>query len=557
MTDRDRRYDHPGYIVRQGMTLEKAPIRRTPPVVATAPAQEPAIPSDASDARGGESAKIFHLVAPYARGKGLDVGCRASPCLPHMIGIALGQATAVAAGDLRMFDDASLDFIFSSHLLQRIEPKQVLGVLKKWARKLKQGGHLIFYLPNADDSREGATASDRDRRWDIHSGDIERLLNKMPDICGWQQLECEIRSGAGEHSLFEVYRKSSGPSFKTLWQRNPGGKKRCLVARWGAIGDCLVAGSVLRGLHEQGYHVTLNTSPLGEALLANSPYVDAYLVFDGGTLTQDQYDRYFRRIAERYDKVVNLDSTLEGLMLTHDGLSSFYYPPEARRFIFDKNYQELAHHVAGVPLAPQDAFFPTASENEWAAGGRAFMAHSELCVVWAISGSAIHKVYPWINVVAAWLAKAKVHVVFTGGADASQELEKGILQTLMEDGADPSYIHPCVGQWTIRESIVFAQHADCVVGPETGLMHGVAMTAVAKVVYLSHSSPENLTKYWVNATTLTPDPDRCPCYPCHQIHDWWDTCTKDEAQQVARCAASIAPEAVFEAIMAALRRPRS
>jgi ADP-heptose:LPS heptosyltransferase len=521
MTAQDLRYDHPGYIARQGMELEKVPVRQAPSVVAPA-----------------------------------------MPCLPHMIGIDCGDgrgtrpaATVTAASDLRMFDDGSLDFIFSSHLLQRIEPKRLPGVLKKWARTLKMGGHLILYLPLTDDPQKVAeSGATPDQRWDIRAGDVENLLNKMPEICGWEQLECEARSNSGGHSLFEVYRKRAGPSCKSPWERYPGGRKRCLVARWGAIGDCLVAGSVMKGLHEQGYHVTLNTSPLGEQVLGNNPYIDAYLVFENGTMEQDQYDRYFQRIGERYDKVVNLDSTLEGLMLTRQDLSSFYYPPEARRLIFDKNYQELAHAVAGLPMDPQDAFFPTATENEWAAGGRAYMAHSEPCVVWAINGSAIHKVYPWVNVVAGWLTKAKVHVVFTGDADASQELEKGILQTMMEDGADPSYVHPCVGQWTIRESIAFARHADCVIGPETGLMHGVAMTKVAKVVYLSHSSPENLTKHWINTATLTPDPGRCPCYPCHQIHHWWDTCNKDEAHQVARCASSIAPEAVFEAVMAALRR---
>ena len=561
MKTQDLRYDHPGYIVRQGIELDKASVRLAPSVVASA-THGPVRSPDFGGACHAKSANIFHLVAPYARGKGLDIGCDAPTCLPHMSTIDCGHAgeagaTALVAnaGDLGMFDDGSLDFIFSSHLLQRIEQKRVLGVLKKWARKLRNGGHLILHLPNADDlSAEDGAAAKPGSLWDVRSGDVEKLLNKMPDICGWQQLECEVRSGSGEHALFEVYRKRAGPSSKTLWERNPDGKKRCLVARWGAIGDCLVAGSVMKGLSEQGYHVTLNAGPLGELLLRNSPYIDDYLILNEGTLRPDQYDEYFRRIGERYDKVINLNSTFEGLMLAHQGQNSFYFPPEARRFIFDKNYQELAHYVAGVPLEPQDAFFPTASEDEWAAGGRAYMARSEPCVVWAINGSAIHKVYPWINVVAGWLTKANVHVVLAGGDDASQQFEKGILQTLMEDGANASYVHPGVGRWTIRESITFARHADCVIGPETGLLHGVAMTKVPKVVYLSHSSAENLTKRWINTTTLTPDPGRCPCYPCHQIHHWWDTCSKDDEHQAARCASSIAPEAVFEAIMAALGR---
>jgi ADP-heptose:LPS heptosyltransferase len=307
----------------------------------------------------------------------------------------------------------------------------------------------------------------------------------------------------------------------------------------------------MRGLKDQGYHVTVATNALGEEVLRNNPYIDAFVV-ENTPMTRDGYAAYFRRIGTQYDKVVNLDDSLEDLMVAQEGQKAFDYPTQARQFIFDKNYQELAHYIAGVPLDIRDSFFPAASENEWALKGRAFMAPSEPCVVWAVTGSGIYKVYPWVHVVAEWLTKEKVHVVFVGGPDSSKQLETGILQSMIEDGADTAYVHPCVGQWTIRESITFARHADCVVGPDTGLLHGVGMTTVPKVVFLSCSSPENLTKHWINTAPLIPDLDRCPCFPCHQNHHWWDSCNKDDENLVARCAASISPESAFEAIMAAL-----
>jgi hypothetical protein len=102
------------------------------------------------------------------------------------------------------------------------------------------------------------------------------------------------------------------------------------------------------------------------------------------------------------------------------------------------------------------------------------------------------------------------------------------------------------GEWTIRESISFAQVADIVVGPETGVLNAVSHDLVPKVVTLSHSSVENLTRDWVNVTSLTPK--NVSCYPCHMMHYNWDNCRKHEDSGTAMCQFDISPEAMFAAI---------
>jgi ADP-heptose:LPS heptosyltransferase len=72
------------------------------------------------------------------------------------------------------------------------------------------------------------------------------------------------------------------------------------------------------------------------------------------------------------------------------------------------------------------------------------------------------------------------------------------------------------GEWSIRQTLAFIDQADLLVGPETGVMNAAGLHPVKKIVTLSHSSPENLTKHWVNCTSLTPK--NTPCYPCHQLH---------------------------------------
>jgi ADP-heptose:LPS heptosyltransferase len=59
---------------------------------------------------------------------------------------------------------------------------------------------------------------------------------------------------------------------------------------------------------------------------------------------------------------------------------------------------------------------------------------------------------------------------------------------------------------------------DCVVGPESAVVNFASCFDTPKIVFLSHSSHENLTKYWKNVYPLEPEKELAPCYPCHQLH---------------------------------------
>ena len=84
--------------------------------------------------QGNEAAKIAHLIVPYTRGRGLDIGCGPNKTFPHFIGVDnLDHVRKFSswepfpvdvdcdAEDLALFADDSLDFVFSSHLLEHIE----------------------------------------------------------------------------------------------------------------------------------------------------------------------------------------------------------------------------------------------------------------------------------------------------------------------------------------------------------------------------------------------------------------------------------------------------
>lgn len=50
---------------------------------------------------------------------------------------------------LKYFEDNSVDFIYSSHVLQCIDPRsKVTEALKNWYRVLKPKGHIVIEVPN-------------------------------------------------------------------------------------------------------------------------------------------------------------------------------------------------------------------------------------------------------------------------------------------------------------------------------------------------------------------------------------------------------------------------
>ena len=87
--------------------------------------------------QGFESDKIAAFVVPYTRGRGIDIGCGMRKVWPHAIGFDsrhhFGQNTACdiegKADDLSVFADKSLDFVFSSHVLEHIPAEDVDDVL--------------------------------------------------------------------------------------------------------------------------------------------------------------------------------------------------------------------------------------------------------------------------------------------------------------------------------------------------------------------------------------------------------------------------------------------
>lgn len=482
-----------------------------------------------------ESNKIAHLIVKYTRGKVLDIGCGVRKAFPHFIGVDVIKTDAtdlvMESSDLSLVSDKSIDAVFSSYLLQDYDDTTKAKMLKEWTNKLKVGGYLVLYLPNT-----------------IKKGEIRKLLIENT-ICGWSQLENEerINPTVEENAIFEVYQKRhDGNVYENVWQRNPDGKKRALVIRFGAIGDQLQASSILEGLKKQDFHITWLGHPTSKKILQNNPLIDEWHVQDENQVPNLELGAFVESLKERYDRVINLCESVEGLLLSMPGRITHSYPKEARDYLYGNvNYLELTAKIAGVETGKVKHY---ASELEKAIAKNEREKHAAPIIVWALTGSSFHKTYPYTDIVIKWLLEnTPAHIYLYGDDIAGKPLQDAILQSLKDNGVDISRVHGICGQWDISASLAFALEANIVVGPETGILNAVCHEKMGKVIYLSHSSQNNLTKCWVNTTVLIPDD--CPCSPCHILHYTWDFCHKVEKTAASLCTTNIKPERVFKAIM--------
>lgn len=501
----------------------------------------------ADNPQGNEAAKIKYEIVEYTRGIVLDLGCGPWKAYPHFISVDTHQEwqglewqpdITADATDLSMFSSQSMDAVFSSHLLEHVE--NAAKALKEWWRVIKHGGCLVLYLPHKNlYPNIGTEGSNPDHRHDFIPGDIMKLMSALG---GWDLLRSEERDDNDEYSFFQVYRKRSDKKQIHVWSQEEKPKKSCAVVRYGGFGDMIQASSILPGLKRQGYHITFYTTPRGHEVLKADPHVDVFFIQDTDQVPNHELTAFWKVQAEKYDKFINLSESVEGAFLAMPGRTKYYWPRDARHEICDVNYLEFTHKLAGVPMPPEQRFYPTPKETTWADKQRRAI-HGRV-FLWCLAGSSVHKTWPYLDEVIAKCMLTYDDVFFVLVGDG--------LCKLLEAGweAEPRVIGKS-GEWSIRQTLAFARTVDMVIGPETGILNAVGQLDIPKIIYLSHSSPENITKHWNNCIPLVPSD--CPCYPCHVMHFGFDNCVRDSFTGVAKCQANISADAMFEAIRVHLR----
>jgi len=324
-------------------------------------------------------------------------------------------------------------------------------------------------------------------------------------------------------------------------------KKNIGIMRLGAIGDLLQVTSVAAQAKKMGYHVTVYGQNPAATVLQNNPNIDEIVGTDRNIIRNNELQMYWDWLETKHERWVNLCGSVEVAWLPNKNHPQFHWPDKVRNKYLNANYVAFMHELAGLPYKKLDVkFYPTDAEINWAKEERSKMPGKKL-LCYAMNGSSLHKVWPYFDTIVArtMLMLPDVDVVTLGGDDA----------VALEGGwQEESRVHCRSGAWSIRQSLTFIQlYADVLVGPETGLLNGMCCEPMKKVLFLSHSSKNNLSRDWHNTESLSSE---C-CGKClHRLHlndDGWKYMERDDETGVAKCQAQISPDTVWNIIYKELK----
>ena len=305
---------------------------------------------------------------------------------------------------------------------------------------------------------------------------------------------------------------------------------RYLICRIAAIGDCIQITPLARYLKEQGHEVYVLTSELGFQLLRYNPFIDKLIEYIHDTVPIEELGDYFGNIAKenKCDKVLNLCECVEVKYLFHPADPIYNYSKQERFLRGNKNHYDAVFEAAGFPEVTgkrPELFFSEEEEKKNAAFRCDFVG--KFVIVWCLAGSGRHKSYPFTRqVIERLLMEHKDIIVITVGDDICQVFEEGL--------EHERCIHKS-GKWSLRETAIACKHASLVVAPETGVAHFAGCFDTPKLIFLTHTTKECLSKYFANDYSLEAQVDCAPCF--RMIQDADAQCPIEHISRAPWCAA--------------------
>ncbi len=313
--------------------------------------------------------------------------------------------------------------------------------------------------------------------------------------------------------------------------------KTAMVLRFGAYGDHVICSVLYPVLKEKGYHVTVNSSERGMQIIKNNPHIDEVVIHKTDSIPIEKLEEHYEKLGKKYDKFINLSGSIEGSLLIVDrDPEKASWSKEKRHKKCNRNYYDEMFRIAGYPeiTGKNGELYFSSFEQKIA---RAFRKKYKnyFLVMWSLSGSSEHKSYPYAHYVAMKLLnKYPDTMILQVGDDLCKLLE-------WEHSRAKCYS----GMWNIRKVFSLIPEVDLVIGTETGVLNAAGCYPVPKIILLSHSSEENLTKHWENCVALGAD---VPCRSCHILHFQMGSCILDEQIGTPICMSKLKAMDVYNAI---------
>lgn len=412
-------------------------------------------------------------------------------------------------------------------------------LLKIWFAHLADKGVLALYVPDV-------------RFMETLPGAPRLTLETIVAVLAGFKNAVLLESDVVQNHAFVVLRKDKAVEgfVGQPWRKK---EKHLLFIRFGALGDALMAASVLPYFKSQGYAITAFVSAAGHEVLKNDPHIDEFHILLQEQLSEQERGIFYAVWASRFDKFVNLAASCEGHLLPRPRADNFYWSDEQRRRNCGGSYLAFTHSVAGAPPPYRVKFYANVEEKKWAAEKKKELGPF---LFWQLKGAHFHKWWPYVAEAACQLLSKTDLTLVLSGDEESFALSHQITEAAQKFlGIDTkTRLKNLIAQKSIRFAMELAKQAELVIGPETALMHAVSLEPVAKILQLSHSSHANLSVDWVNTRVVLPT---SPCWPCHRLHDTAHTCFTDAATGASACMASVPAKKIVEAVLEMLQPQKS
>jgi ADP-heptose:LPS heptosyltransferase len=284
-----------------------------------------------------------------------------------------------------------------------------------------------------------------------------------------------------------------------------------LVLRPGsALGDTIFVSPVPRIFAERGHQVDVACETFTRPIFNNNPYITNFVE----TPTEEHWSEWepkFNELVKDYDKVVHAHGHIEVGLMHRTDIKWGRIPNAAQRreIAKGKSYQDTIFEGLGLEdrgILPEFYFTPE-EEDSMAKLREILDKDGQKLVLWQLTGSTLSKNLVWgPHYVKETMAKFPntVHYIYTQEPSHLAQIPN-----------DPRVLD-AIGKVSIRESIILTKIADLVIGPESFLVNSAAAFDTPKIIFFSHSSPDNLARYYKNCHSIVPLPE-VACSPCYLI----------------------------------------
>jgi ADP-heptose:LPS heptosyltransferase len=306
--------------------------------------------------------------------------------------------------------------------------------------------------------------------------------------------------------------------------------KRGILFRPGhAIGDAVFTTPVPRLLKEQGYDVVdIACQEHNFEVYKNNPYVNEMIKVPRVEDATKEWNDNFQEKLKTYDKVFAASGHVEMGLLQRTDADWGNIPSGAERQekAKDVNYQDYIFKAMGIETTGHlpEFYFDDEEKAQIQNMKDQLNKDKQKLVLWNWTGSSKSK-----NLVFGPMYLQKVlerhqhsmHYVFSQDPNMARQIP------------DNPRAFNAWGASTIRNTIQMCSIASMVIGPESFLVNAAAAFDTPKMIFFSHSAPENLAKYYKNCTAVTPL-QSVKCYPCYLIHVDFRTVFHPEKRAIAR-----------------------